>query len=109
MLFTNGGGGLVDFYADVGNILCSYAVNFDGQSSLLTQHRNSTMKKQQLESSLTRLFVDETQTILPPDSSPVAYAIPTFQMPTSFLGRPFLQFQSDTDATRNLMLAAVDS
>jgi CDP-diacylglycerol--glycerol-3-phosphate 3-phosphatidyltransferase len=111
MLFTNGGGGLVDFYADLTEILCSYAVNFDGQSSLLlsTQHRNSTMKKQQLESSLTRLFVDETQTILPPDSSPVAYAIPTFQMPTSFLGRPFLQFQSDTDATRNLMLAAVDS
>ena len=111
MLFTNGGGGLVNFYADLSDTLCKYAVNFDGQSSLLlsTQHRNSTMKKQQLESSLTRLFVDETQTILPPDSSPVAYAIPTFQMPTSFLGRPFLQFQSDTDATRNLMLAAVDS
>jgi CDP-diacylglycerol--glycerol-3-phosphate 3-phosphatidyltransferase len=111
MLFTSGGGGLVDFYADLCNILCKYAVNFDGQSSLLlsTQHRNSAVKKQQLESSLTRLFVDETQTILPPDSSPVAYAIPTFQMPTSFLGRPFLQFQSDTDATRNLMLAAVDS
>lgn len=108
MLFTNGGGGLVNFYADLLDILCCYAVNFDGQSSQ-TQHRNSAVKKQQLESSLTRLFVDETQTIVPPDSSPVAYAIPTFQMPTSFLGRPFLQFQSDTDATRNLMLAAVDS
>lgn len=113
MLFTDGGGGLVDFYAELCDALCSYAIKYDGQSSLLFTQNNRT-RKQQLESSLTRLFVDESQTMLPdscnkydvPDH--VAYAIPTFQMPTSFLGRPF-QFQSDTDACRDLLLAAVES
>jgi CDP-diacylglycerol--glycerol-3-phosphate 3-phosphatidyltransferase len=114
MLFNNGGGGLVDFYADLCDTLCSYAIKYDGQSSsLLSALKNDSARKQQLESSLTRLFVDETHTTLPHSSShdvsePVAYAIPTFQMPKSFLGRPF-QFQPDVDASRNLLLAAVES
>lgn len=52
-------------------------------------------------------MVEETQTILP-DSSPVAYAIPTLQLPSSFPEMPF-QFQSDTDATANLLSTAVES
>lgn len=114
MLFTNGGGGLVDFYAKLCDILCSYAIKYDGQPPLLSTQNNDGARKQQLESSLTRLFVEETQTTLPDScshdvlSENVAYAIPTFQMPNSFLGRPF-QFQSDNDACRDLLLAAVES
>lgn len=112
MLFTNGGGGLVDFYADLCDTLCSYAVKYDGQSSLLSAGNNANTRKQQLESSLTRLFVDKAQTILSESSNhgtsdPIAYAIPTFQIPNSFLGR--LQFQSDIDASRSLLLAAIES
>jgi len=39
-------------------------------------------------------------------TKPVAYATPTFQMPTSFLNRP-LQFQSDNAATRNLLISSL--
>ena len=113
MLFTNGGGGLVDFYADLCDALCSYSIKYDGQSTLLSTQNNDSRKKQQLESSLTRLFVDEAPTTIPDScddaaSSPVAYAVPTFQMPGSYLRRPF-QFQSDNNATRDLLLAAVES
>ncbi len=114
MLFTDGGGGLVDFYAQLCDTLSSYAIKYDGQPSLLSTENNDGTKKQQLESSLTRLFIDEAQTILPDSCSHhasqdhVAYAIPTFQMPNSFLGRPF-QFQSDSDACRDLLLAAIES
>ncbi|KAK1741943.1 CDP-diacylglycerol--glycerol-3-phosphate 3-phosphatidyltransferase [Skeletonema marinoi] len=114
MLFTDGGGGLVDFYADLCDTLCSYAIKYDGQPPLLSTQSFDSTRKQHLESSLARLFVDETQTILPGACShsdaldPVAYAIPTFQMPNSILGRPF-QFQSDNDASRDLLLAAVES
>ena len=114
MLFTNGGGGLVDFYAGLCNTLSSYAIKYDGQSSLISSENFDNARKQELESSLTKLFVDETQTSIPdPDSDKdasgaVAYAIPTFQMPNSFLGRPF-QFKSDIDACEDLLLAAVES
>lgn len=115
MLFTDGGGGLVDFYAELCDALCSYAIRYDGKSSLLSTLNNEKTRKQQLESSLTRLFIDKKQT-MSPDScrdhnvpeDHVAYVIPTFQMPNSFLGRPF-QFKSDTDACRDLLLAAVES
>lgn len=114
MLFTNGGGGLVDFYAELCDTLCSYAIKYDGQPSLLSTQNNDGTRKQQLESSLTRLFVDETQAAIPDSCNDrasqdhIAYAIPTFQVPNSFLGRPF-QFQSDNDACRDLLLAAVES
>ena len=125
MIFTNGGGGLVDFYANLCNTLCEYAVRYDGHTNYYKDNTNNlssffslkdeTARKEKLETSLMKLFGGNAQSHELEDgsdennhSSTVAYAIPTFQMPTSFLGRPF-RFHSDSGVTRNLLLSALDS
>ncbi|KAL7538300.1 hypothetical protein ACHAXR_008467 [Thalassiosira sp. AJA248-18] len=127
MLFTNGGGGLVDFYANLCDILCEYAVRYDGHSnnkksvnnfSSLFSLQDEKDRKEKLELSLMHLFdgknssfeleEDVSDDQLNPTAPIVAYAIPTFQMPTSFLGRSF-RFQSDTEVTRNLLSSALNS
>jgi len=121
MLFTNGGGGLVDFYADLCDILCEYAIRYDGQSeerannidlSSLFSLQDEKTRKEKLELSLMHLFDGHRQSHALKDSSEeanaVAYAIPTFQMPTSFMGRS-LRFRSDVEATRHLLHFAAKS
>jgi CDP-diacylglycerol--glycerol-3-phosphate 3-phosphatidyltransferase len=119
MSFTDGGGGLVDFYAELCDILCKYAMRYDGsqnentRESVLFSSRGDVGRKLQLEESLVQLFngerfgnvqSEQNQNVTPPA---VAYAIPTFQMPESFLGRP-LRFHSDVTMTRNLLQSALD-
>lgn len=118
MLFVNGGGGLVDFYADLCDILCEYAIRYEGRSNnklhTLLSLQDEKARKEQLELSLMNLFNGENKVCDSEDSDPiilpatpvVAYAVPTFQMPTSFLGRQF-RFQSDAEVTRNLLLSAL--
>lgn len=122
MLFTNGGGGLVNFYSDLCEVLCEYAIRYDGPQnestkrrdllSSLMSSRDEKDKKQKLELSLMRLFDGNFQSQELEDSENdeevVAYAIPTFQIPTSFLDRPIC-IPSDTEVTQNLLLTALDS
>jgi CDP-diacylglycerol--glycerol-3-phosphate 3-phosphatidyltransferase len=116
--FTNGGGGLVDFYAELCDVLCKYAVRFDGNknekssaSAFLSSHDDFD-RKLELEESLAQLFngerIDHVQSEMDQNRTPptVAYAIPTFQIPESFLGRP-LRFYSDVQSTRNLLHSAL--
>mmetsp|Transcript_5529 Transcript_5529/g.12066 ORF Transcript_5529/g.12066 Transcript_5529/m.12066 type:complete len:582 (-) Transcript_5529:50-1795(-) len=114
MLFTNGGGGLVDFYANLCDTLSEYAVRYDGYSSagsnslswMFSLHDEKT-RREKLERSLMHLFDGGNQAYQNGDSTnSVAYAIPTFQMPTSFLGRQF-RLQSDKHVTRNLLFSAL--
>ena len=113
MLFKNSGGGLVDFYANLCDILCDYAIKYDGQTgnnlSSLFSLEDERDRKQKLESSLMQLFDGknhDNSTSACDNNKAVAYAIPTFQMPTSFLGRPF-RIISDVEVTRNLLLSAL--
>ena len=118
--FVNGGAGLVDFYADLCDILCNYSFRYDGNRhdhtdiTALFSSSNDDSKKKELEASLIELFnaqkYDEDNNIkadIGNTTKPVAYAIPTFQMPVSFLGKP-LQFHSDAQITRNLLQSALD-
>jgi len=116
MSFTNGGGGLVDFYAELCDVMCKYASKYDENwhdsaslTSLLPSD-NVFTKKQLLEDSLIHLFNGERFDSTNTDNSPkaVAYAVPTFQMPESFLGRQ-LRFPSDAHTTRNLLQSALDN
>ncbi|KAL3791076.1 hypothetical protein HJC23_012061 [Cyclotella cryptica] len=119
MSFVNGGGGLVDFYADLCDVLSRYAVKYDNalddsnMLSLLAAQYTST-KKQELEASLMELFNGERRGSADLEeldaksvTNPIAYAIPTFQMPQSFLGRP-LNFPSDSTITRQFMETALE-
>jgi hypothetical protein len=63
MLFTNGGAGLVDFYANLCDILCDYATRYDGHSEnmansgpMLTSRHNEKARKRKLELALMNLF-----------------------------------------------------
>ena len=118
MSFINGGAGLVDFYANLCDILCNYAFRYEGNKhdhadiSALFSSTNDVSKKRELEASLMELFNAEryggaAKTSANNETKPVAYAIPTFQMPESFLGRP-LQFHSDAQITRNLIQSALE-
>ena len=122
MVFTNGGGGLVDFYANLCDVLCSYAIRYDSPQensrrrrdlvTSLISSRDEKERKEKLELSLMRLFDGNYQSQELEDSDSevdvVAYAIPTFQLPTSFLDRPIC-IPSDTEVTQNLLLTTLDS
>ena len=63
MLFTNGGGGLVDFYADLCDVLCEYAIRYDRRPnggmrnlSTLMSSQDEKARKRELELSLARIF-----------------------------------------------------
>lgn len=115
-----GAGGLVDFYANLVDILCRYAVKYDenlDDSNMLslvsTQYKSA--QKQELEASLIDLFNGERIDCINSEEwseksdtiNPIAYAIPTFQMPQSFLGRP-PNFHSDAAITRDLLESALE-
>jgi len=118
MLFTNGGGGLVDWYADLIDVLSEYAIRYDGHSNERTSQLSSLLsikdemkRKQKLEHSLINLFDGSNYNMLKDndrDEEIIAWAVPTFQMPSSFLGRE-PKFQSDSEVTRILLLSALNS
>jgi CDP-diacylglycerol--glycerol-3-phosphate 3-phosphatidyltransferase len=119
MSFTNSGAGLVDFYAELCDVLCKYALRYDGKqqditsmTTLFTSEHDTV--KHQLEESLMQLYngdiynntknVEENQS----HASPVvAFAVPTFQMPESFLNRP-PRFRSDIQTTCSLLQSTLD-
>ena len=82
-------------------------------SLLSTQYKSA--QKHELEASLIELFNGERRNSINSEESsaksdttnPIAYAIPTFQMPQSFLGRP-LNFHSDATITRHLLESALE-
>jgi CDP-diacylglycerol--glycerol-3-phosphate 3-phosphatidyltransferase len=97
MLFTNGGGGIVDFYADLIEILCEHGYRYQDSS------RAQSSTKHELLASLSQLFsgdafVEESNDI-------VAYAVPTFQAPEGFFPSSF-DFPTDAELTRNLLSTA---
>ena len=120
MLFTNGGAGLVDFYANLCDILCDYATRYDGHSEnmansgpMLTSRHNEKARKRKLELALMNLFhnannqhvqqhhyVEEEE-----NDKVVAWAIPTIQIPTKLLGS--INIPSDTKVTRNMLSLAL--
>jgi len=118
MLFTNGGGGLVDWYADLIDVLSEYAIRYDGHSNERTNKLSSLLsindemeRKQKLEHSLINLFDGSNYNMSKGndrDEEIIAWAVPTFQMPTSFLGRT-PKFPSDSEVTRSLLLSALNS
>eukprot|EP00956_Cyclotella_meneghiniana_P022367 scaffold42263_cov52-Cyclotella_meneghiniana.AAC.1 len=119
MSFIDGGAGLVNFYADLCDILCKYAFKYkdekhgNAKMSKIFVSDNDSVKKKELEQSLMELFSGEKIDSLDANkqttssTEPVAYAIPTLQVPRSFLGRQ-MQLYSDAEATRHLIQAALD-
>ena len=101
MSFVNGGAGLVDFYADLCDVLCKYAFEYNGQRrvdakmSKLFVSDNDSVKKKELEQSLMQLFNGEKQDSIHTNkytssTEPLAYAILTIQVPRPFLRRQFI-------------------
>ena len=106
MLFANGGGGLVDFYAELCNALCGYAIRYDGlrlgggPPTAPAPPRDEEARKRELELSLTRMFDGSGwgggqsrhhHRDDPGDGNGegvVAWAIPTIQIPAAFAGGP---------------------
>jgi len=120
MLFTNGGGGLVDFYVDLCDVLCEYAIRYDGQQinnmrrdlvDSWISSRDEKDRKEKLEHSLMRLFDGNShfQELTDGENNEdvIAYAIPTLQVPTSFADRPIC-IPSDTEVTQNLLITSLD-
>jgi CDP-diacylglycerol--glycerol-3-phosphate 3-phosphatidyltransferase len=120
MSFVNGGAGLVEFYVNLCDALCRYTLKYDGNRqgytnvSSLFWSMNEFARKQELEQSLMEIFdgsesgndnIDEMNLI--DTAIPIAFAVPTFQMPESFLGRQ-LQFSSDAQTTGNLLRLALE-
>ena len=125
---TKGGGGLVDFYADLVNVLCDHAETYQGENSgrpRPTPTRSSSMAtgasqtkngRSELIDSLTKVLTSEAkdddidESDLNEDPSVVAYAVPTFQAPKGFFDHSSSKpsFLSDTEVTNNLLRSALE-
>mmetsp|Transcript_3272 Transcript_3272/g.4753 ORF Transcript_3272/g.4753 Transcript_3272/m.4753 type:complete len:487 (-) Transcript_3272:142-1602(-) len=137
MLFVNGGGGLVDFYADLIDILCNYADEYKEGEEMQEQKlkRDMTLqeKKHELLGSLSNLLDGSNDDALVKrehvdENEVIAYAIPTVQIPTSLCPasshtptnvaqqqreveeneEKVFPFPLDTTVTKNLLLAALE-
>jgi CDP-diacylglycerol---glycerol-3-phosphate 3-phosphatidyltransferase len=109
----NGGGGLVDFYANLVEVLCRHASPFDNEKTPKTR-RFGALKtnKEEFFRELTNLFVDDAAKtaleILPnDDKETMALCVPTFQAPNGkfWNASRHTSFLSDTEVTRNLVRA----
>jgi CDP-diacylglycerol--glycerol-3-phosphate 3-phosphatidyltransferase len=116
IMIEEGGGGLVDFYAQLLNLLCAHGQNYNHDSSSSPQRQPSTSTtKQEFAQQLTDLFVDPNaiaaesllqDTINHKDKDTVvAIAIPTFQPPEGFFDRSTSSpaFLSDVEVTHALL------
>ena len=119
MLFANGGGGVVDLYAELCDALCGYAIPYDGHrpggcpSTTPVPLRDEEARKRELELSLTRIFDGGRGRSHHPDPGDgndgvVAWAIPTIQIPAAFARNPAC-VPSDAEVTRNLLSSALGS
>lgn len=94
--FTEGGGGLVDFYADLMKALCAYG-NIYGEGHT----KKTTFDRHGLTGALSALMDgtkenDQCTGTTESNEPVVAYAIPTFQA-------PFLSISNDVKATHELL------
>ncbi|KAL7465404.1 hypothetical protein ACHAXS_005725 [Conticribra weissflogii] len=115
MSFVNGGG-LVEFYVDLCDILSTYAIKYDGEtvkdatSSSIFETKNEEDRKRTLEQSLKQLFYEGNNIIEHEyDRTVVAYAIPTFQVSNRFFRGRSLPFPSDQEATYSLIRTVVEN
>ena len=120
MLFTNGGGGLVDFYAGLCNTLCGYTIRYDGRrgpgggprGTPNPPPRDEGARKRELELSLARMFDgsgmgrSRHRCDTEDGDGVVAWAVPTIQIPSAFAGGP-VGVPSDAEVTRNLLTSAL--
>lgn len=119
----------MDFYAELCDVLCEYAHQYDGTPPWKKDSDNplssffhgrsdddeENEKKRVLKQSLIDLFGSEHPAPScsgddKENESIVAHAIPTIQFPPSFFGDPrfrSLPFSTDAEATRNLLTAAL--
>jgi len=116
--FVHGGGGVVEFYADLCDILSSYSIKYDGQtvndSTLLSMFstKDEEDRKRTLEQSLKQFFyegnkiMDHVYDSTAPNNV-VAHAIPTFQVSNRFFRGRSLPFPSDQEATFSLIRTVV--
>jgi len=99
LVFTNGANGLVDFYSNLIELLCSYSSEKYGET-------NSSKKKLPLSAELQDLF-SCTDTKKTDDDDVIAYAIPTIQFPLAYYADGFLRrelaFASDVKIIQNLI------
>jgi CDP-diacylglycerol--glycerol-3-phosphate 3-phosphatidyltransferase len=96
----NGGNGLVDFYADLIDLLCNNSEQYANDGSTA----KSTITKEELLTQLTNIFTDsdpKSAGDLLSDNETVGVCIPTFQAPGGFFSG--LSFPSDVEATNNLL------
>jgi CDP-diacylglycerol--glycerol-3-phosphate 3-phosphatidyltransferase len=108
----NGGNGLVDFYADVVELLCqhsyTYALDASKDKELLT---TSKMSRKEFLQAISRHFQDAAplpaRSLLSKENT-AAVGIPTFFAPESFLGGVNPNFVTDTEASLNLLKEGAD-
>jgi CDP-diacylglycerol---glycerol-3-phosphate 3-phosphatidyltransferase len=94
--FTDGGGGLVDFYADLMKALCDYgSIYGEGHSAKNNFDRHGLMCTLSALMDGTKES-DKSTVSTESNDSVVAYAVPTFQA-------PFLAMSNDVKATHELL------
>lgn len=101
MHFRHGAGGLVDFYADLIDVMCKYSDPYsssgnhlDGNNKVsslslsyfITRNKEKKNRKENMLQELSLLFENEKnkEDALPDSDDFLAYAIPTLQMPSNF-------------------------
>ncbi|KAL3905372.1 MAG: hypothetical protein SGILL_009704 [Bacillariaceae sp.] len=108
----NGGNGLVDFYADLVELLCkhSYTYGFDARNEEETL-KSPSMARHEFVEEVSLHFQDAAPVPardLLSMNDVVAFGIPTFFAPESFLRGSDPKFVSDTEATLSLLKAGAD-
>ena len=107
--FTNGGGGLVEFYVELVNALCDYSHVYDGVVNSKKKRRDEKDRNDLIQrvSNLMKGASNDCATVFSTmdnnndDPSVVAYAIPTFQSPSSLMSS-----SNDVVLTQNLISSA---
>lgn len=106
LLFINGGGGLVDFYCNLMDVLRQYGYQYR------SSNKNGRLNKRELKQALEELFdgskvnTDSTVGSQNDDTlDAIAYAVPTFQAPEGFFSTS-LDFLMDAELTRNVLATA---
>lgn len=127
LVFTNGANGLVDFYANLIEVLCSFSEKYTttnkndqplvGGASSVTSTTTSRYfipptKQRDLYQQLLRLFYSQEENTYNNDThnnhnnNIIAYAIPTIHFPISYIKE--LNFASDIPIIQNLISCAKD-
>jgi CDP-diacylglycerol--glycerol-3-phosphate 3-phosphatidyltransferase len=125
LVFTHGANGLVDFYADLIELLCNYSERYhkeDSNVQLSTQFfstagggkNTSLQKKYNFTKARQRELFHQLVSLFQPNSShdednrkndnAIAYAVPTIHFPISFIKE--LNFASDVPIIQNLIHCA---